>query len=153
MHIMYMYIDQSHACMGITFICLYISSCRCEHATTVFRENSEVKRVKLAKKTKGQLTWQWNGKNALPWIWNTSSNGPCDNCYVRVLYLIRTFDTFCLFIINLSKTSQGGFPVFPHLPFKAFFEKNNQPLWSFFAKKNICFRKAKYLDVASIPKD
>lgn len=68
MHIMYMYIDQSHACMGITFICLYISSCRCEHATTVFRENSEVKRVKLAKQAKGQLTWQWNGKNALPCI-------------------------------------------------------------------------------------
>ena len=92
-------------------------------------------------KKKGQLTWQWNGKNALPWIWNTSSNGPCDNCYVRVLYLIRTFDTFCLFIINLSsiylRLLKEVFRFSPIFLLKLFSKKNNQPLWSFFAKKKL----------------
>ena len=118
-----------------------------------YRENSEVKRVKLAKKAKGQLTWQWNGKT--PYL-ESEIHLQMVHVIIAMLgctILSRTFDTFCLFIINLSKTSQGGFP---HLPFKVFFEKKTKTTTNlcdlFSRKKNICFRKAKYLDVASIPK-
>lgn len=128
MHIMYMYIDQSHACMGITFICLYISSCRCEHATTVFRENSEVKRVKLAKKPRDNS--HGNGMEKTPYL---ESEIHLQMVHVIIAMLgcsilsVPLTHFVCLSSIYLRLLKEV-FRFSPIFLLKLFSKKNNQPL-------------------------